>query len=133
MAIRRMEGGLAKQIDQEKVVQEWPGLAHEVAKICLAIGIPDVNHNISNKRDINIALRKHDRGEITEKFGKYKKLDKIVDDDPTEAKDYMKVKTLSDTRLIFRLRTEMLEVKDNMRNRYKRNNVYCEACDSNTA
>ena len=63
----------------------------------------------------------------------YKKLDKIVDDDPTQAKDYMKVKTLSDTRLIFRLRTEMLEVKDNMRNRYKGNNVYCEACDSNTA
>ena len=43
----------------------------------------------------------------------------------------MKVKTLSDTRLIFGLRAEMLEVKDNMRNRYKGNNVYCEAYDSN--
>ena len=66
-------------------------------------------------------------------FGKYKKLDKIVDNDPTQARDYMKVKTLYDTRLIFRLRTEMLDVKDNMRNRNKGNNVYCEACDSNTA
>ena len=52
-----------------------------------------------------------------EKFSSYKKLDKIVDDDPTVAKDYMEKKTLEDARMIFRLRTEMIDVKDNMRNR----------------
>ena len=61
MAIRMMEGGLAKQFDQEQVVQEWPGLAQEVAKICLALGIPDVNHIILNKKDINIAMRMHEK------------------------------------------------------------------------
>ena len=80
-------GRLEKTNLPRTVVQKWPGLAQEVAKICLAIEIPDVNQNNLNKKDINIALRKHDRGEITEKFGEYKKLDKIVANDPTQARD----------------------------------------------
>ena len=52
----------------------------------------------------------------------------IVEDDPTEPKTYMKQKSLSDSRLIFRLRTEMVDVKDNMRNKYKGSSVHCDAC-----
>ena len=101
------------------MVQEWPGLAKQVGAICSTIGIPNVNHNIVNKRDLNAALRNHDREEILEKFGKYKKIDKILSDDPTKPKDYMMDKSLADSRIIFRLRTEMLDMKDNMRNKYK--------------
>ena len=68
-----------------------------------------------------------------EKFEKYKKLNKIIGDDPTIAKDYMKQKCIADTRLIFRLRTEMLDVKDNMRNKYKKTSTNCDACDMGTA
>ena len=64
-----------------------------------------------------------------EKFSRYKKLDKIENDDPTIAKDYMGEKSLADSRLIFRLRTEMVDVKDNMRNRYRGSSTQCEACD----
>ena len=38
-------------------------------------------------------------------------------------------KSLADSRLIFRLRTEMVDVKDNMRNRYRGTSTNCEACD----
>ena len=67
------------------------------------------------------------------KFGKYKKLDKIIGDDPTMAKEYMQQKCIADTRLIFRLRTEMMDGKDNMRNKYKKTSTNCDACDMGTA
>ena len=107
----------------------WPDLAREVEEICSTIGVPDVNSSIVNKRDLEKALRTHDRNEIREKFEKYKKIDRIVEDDPTEPKTYMKQKSLADSRLIFRLRTEMVDVKDNMRNKYKGSQVHCDACN----
>ena len=100
---------------------------------CSTIGIPDVNHNLVNKKDLDLALTNHDRSEIIEKFGKYKKLDRIIGDDPTESKSYMKQKSLADSRLIFRLRTEMIDVKDNMRNKYKGPGVNCDACNMKVA
>ena len=114
-----MKEGLANQVYEEQVVQAWPGLAQEVGAICSTIGIPNVNHNIVNKKDLNAALRNHDREEILEKFGKYKKIDKILGDDPTKPKKNMMVNSLADSRIIFRMRTEMLDMKDNMRNKYK--------------
>ena len=132
-AIQKMKGGLAKQVYDEQVLQDWPGLAHEVDAICSTIGIPNANHNIVNKKDLNAALRKHDSEEILQKFGKYKKIDKILSDDPTKPKDYMMDKSLADARMIFRLRTEMLDMKDNMRNKYKGTSINCEACDNNKA
>ena len=47
----------------------------------------------------------------------YKKLDKIEQDDPAIAKEYMERKSIADSRLIFRLRTEMMNLKDNMKNK----------------
>ena len=129
LAIRRMQGGLAKEVYEEQVAHGWPGLAKEVEVICSTIGVPDANNNIVNKRDLDKALRTHDGSEIREKFGKYKKIDRIVEDDPTEPKIYMKQKSLSDSRLIFRLRTEMVDVRDNMRNKYKGSSVHCDACN----
>ena len=41
----------------------------------------------------------------------------------------MKQKSLADSRLIFRLRTEMVDVKDNMRNKYKGSQVHGDACN----
>ena len=46
---------------------------------------------------------------------------------------YMMKKSLADSRLIFRLRTEMVDVKDNMRNKYNGTRVNCEACDLEAA
>ena len=132
-AIRRMKEGLAKQVYEEQVLNGWPGLAQEVSDICTTIGIPDANFNLVNKKEVSLALRNHDKVEILNKFEKYKKLDKILSDDPTKPKDYMMLNSLADSRIIFRLRTEMMDLKDNMRNRYRGTNVNCEACDSTTA
>ena len=59
----------------------------------------------------------------------YKKLDKIKGDDPTNPKEYLERKSLTDCRMIFRMRTEMIKLKDNMKNNYKGVLVNCDACD----
>ena len=66
-------------------------------------------------------------------FVKYKKFDRIKEDDPTEPKSYLKQKSLADSRLIFRMRTEMVDIKDNMRNKYKGPGVNCDACNMKVA
>ena len=88
---------------------------------------------MGNKRDIDRAIINHDRSEIVEKFEKYKKIDRIKEDDPTEPKSYLKQKSLADSRLIFRMRTEMVDIKDNMRNKYKGPGVNCDACNMKVA
>ena len=69
--------------------------------------------NILRKNSINLALRNHDRTDMFEKLAKgYKKLDKIKGDDPTKPKEYMERKSLIDCRLIFIVRTEMINIKE---------------------
>ena len=126
IALRRMKDGLAKETLEEQIVQGWPGLAREVQEILGKIGVlgwePD-------KQAVHMALRSHDKAEIMEKMMTgYKKLDKIKQDDPTKAKEYMERKAIADSRLIFRMRTEMVKLRDNMRNMYKGDLVNCQAC-----
>ena len=133
-SLKRSQNGLAKQVYQEQLEQDWPGLAQEVQEICAKIGIPDVNKHHITKNSLKLALRNHDREEMMVKMTRdYKKLDKIKMEDPTKATEYMENKCLSDTRLIFRMRTEMVNLKDNMRNQYKGTSVNCEACSMKVA
>ena len=129
-AVIRMKDGLAKQVLEEQIEQGWPGLAQEVEKICKDIEVPYVNMKAITRKSICTALRNHDKSEIMEKMNKdYKKLDKIKMDDPTRAKEYMEGKSLADCRVIFRFRTEMINLKENMKNRYRGEMVNCDACN----
>ena len=56
---------------------------------------------------------------------RYEKLDKVKVDDPTVAKKYMENKVVGDCRVIFRIRTEMLDLMDNMRNRSRATDTNC--------
>ena len=131
LAIRKMDKTfLARQIYEEQVQLQWPGLAREVEVICSAIGIPDVNQSTVNKRDVDMAIQKVNREEIVKEMKeKYKKLDELVDTENGLVKDYMKTKNIMESRMLFRIRTKMLDLKENMKGRYK-SNLECDACDS---
>jgi hypothetical protein len=44
-------------------------------------------------------------------------------------KDYMRIKNISEIRMMFRIRTKMLNLKDNARGQF-RANLDCRACDT---
>ena len=107
----------------------WPGLAEETRQICESLGMNDVNLQEVKKQDIMKAVKDHDGREMVQQMERYQKLDKIKEDNPTEAKSYLETKSISDCRIIFRIRTEMVDLKDNMRGRYKGFSTNCEMCD----
>ena len=110
LAIRKMDKTfLARQIYEEQVQLQWPGLAREVEVICSVIGIPDVNQSTVNKRDVDMAIQKVNRKEIVKEMKeKYKKLDELVDTENGLVKNYMKTKNITESRMLFRIRTKML-------------------------
>ena len=60
----------------------------------------------------------------------YTKLDELVEGEDGCVKDYMKMKNLSESRMLFRIQTKMLNLKDNMNGKYKGSSLECRACDS---
>ena len=115
----RKSTGLAKNVYLEQLYHNWPGLAGETRKICEALGINYVNLQVVKKQDIIRAVKGHDGRDMVEQMEKYQKLDELKEDNPTQAKNYLETKSISDCRVIFRIRTEMMDLKDNMRRRYK--------------
>ena len=85
-----------------------------------------------SKSEINKAVKAHDAREMIASMENYKKLDKVKMDNPSMAKQYMETTSILDCRLIFSIRTEMVELKDNRRNMFK-GSTDCEACDGKIA
>ena len=132
IALRGMdERFLARQVYNEQVRQEWPGLAREVAEICLQIGLPDANVVTIAKAQVDKAIKEYNKVEIRAVMSSnYTKLDELVEVEDGCVKEYMKMKNLAESRMMFRIRTKMLNLKDNMKGRYRGSSLECIACDS---
>ena len=132
IALRVMdERFLARQVYDEQVKQGWPGLSREVAEICLQIGLPDANVVTIAKAQVDKAIKEYNKGEIRAVMSSnYTKLDELVEVEDGCVKEYMKMKNLAESRMMFRIRTKMLNLKDNMKGKYKRSILECIACDS---
>ena len=59
-----------------------------------------------------------------------KKIEDLVGSETGRVKEYMMNSNVADTRTMFRYRTKMLELKDNIKGIYGRDNLSCEACSS---
>ena len=58
-----------------------------------------------------------------------KKMETIVKESRREAADYMMTENITDCRTIFRIRTQMIGLKGELKASYK-DNMECEACDN---
>ena len=80
------------------------------------------------KGQLSKAIREHHKVEMVKEMGK-KMLD-LVADKTGYFKKYMKQNNIEESRTMFWYRTKMLEFKENMKDRYGRDNLGCEACSS---
>jgi hypothetical protein len=62
-------------------------------------------------------------------FAFYRIREDLVDDETGYVKEYMLVNNIEQSRMLFRIRTKMLELKVNIKGRYE-NNLSCKACSS---
>ena len=117
---------LAGRIYREQLDQGWPGLAKEVEEICSTIKIQNVNEVEVPKSEIKDAISKHHAEEARDQMGK--KLKDIKNEEIGKPKEYMRTKCISDCRLKFRIRTNMVELKANMKGSYRDGDYSCLGC-----
>ena len=129
MAIKEMGPSfLARMVYEEQLRQGFPGLAQEVTAICREVGLDDVNYITLTKVQVRNAIREHHKVEMVSEMGK--KMEDLVDSETGRVKEYMLNHNIADSRTMFRYRTKMLELKENMKGRYSRDSLSCEACSS---
>ena len=128
------ESALAKQVFQEQLENNWPGLvdeAKEAAKL-LQVSFNDVlNEDISKdsfKRMVKKKAKIYNASALKEQMSSYKKLNQIINENPEEVKYFMTEPVFS-ARQIFRHKCEMFEAKMNFKQKYK-NNYKCDSCQS---
>ena len=122
------ERSLAKDIYEEQIKNDWPGLAAEVKNICEEIGVRNINEQDVSKEELEEAVYFHHYKEMKLEVCEYKKLESVKNDHFTELPEYMNEKSLDNARMAFRIKTEMVnKIKMNFKGSYK-NNLTCDKC-----
>ena len=133
---RQSEQSLSRMILEEQRANNWPGLSKEVADICEQLQIPDLN---DNDFDISVgsikeAVMEHHDNELKEKIKSSEKMEKVKDDDFSQVQEYLKGKSIENTRMAFKIRCNMVQdIKGNFTSKYKRlggeEALLCQDCD----
>ena len=126
-----MDGSLAKEIYDEQIAMGWSGLAKEVTDICKKLGVEDVNVKEMVKEELDESIKMANYKEMKEDMEKCGKLKDVMNEDFREPQEYLKIKAIDKGRMMFRIRTRMVDkVKMNFKNMYK-DNLKCDKCDTN--
>ena len=99
---------LCRQVYEEGIKNDWPGLAKEVAEICKEIGISNVNEVRVTKSEIKKAIFNHHYNDMMNIVKTKTKLENIKDEDFSDVQEYFKEKSVENTRLAFKIRTQMV-------------------------
>ena len=111
---------LCRQIYEEGRKHDWPGLGKEVAEICNVLGIPDMNVEEISKSEVKEAIFENHYKELMEIIKSKSKLDAINGEDFIKVQDYFHDKSVENSRMAFRIRTEMVkEIPGNFKNKYR--------------
>ena len=128
VAIKEQEKDcLAREILDEQVRMDWPGLAKEVKKICQEVGLPDAtNPNTRLKGEaVKEAIRINHHQHLKEDM-RGKKLEKMKTTDMRHRRNYTKL-SVEECRMAFRLEVFQFECRANMPTKYRRD-LRCQAC-----
>ena len=136
--ITMSEDSLAKQIYIQQKINSFPGLVPECEDLFRKYDLPDIiaggdiPSKLSWKNMVKAKTKEHCeeklQKEIREKYSKLEKID--TETEKFQAKPYLSELNLVEARTKFKLRSRMLEVKNNFKGDYRRTNLLCEGCKS---
>ena len=124
---------LARQVYDQQFKNNWPGLAPEASLICERLGVENVNHTDFTKNEFKRlvikACRREDEVLLRSSMeGRTKTQDLVTES--CSLKDYFREKSLARTREMFRIRTNMNDLKGNFKHdvRNVTGGILCVAC-----
>ena len=125
------EDCLAREVLEEQVRMDWPGLAREVQDICKEIGVPDVTdtRNRVDKDTIKEAITINHLKCVKEDMSG-KKLVIMKQSDMRKRRPYTKL-SVEECRMAFRLEVFQFDCRANMPTKYGRD-LRCRACGPET-
>ena len=113
------EASLAKQVLDEQIRHDWPGLAKEAKEICQKWKMENVTREEEEvkskkvwKRLIQKKAKEEEEKDLKERMKKYQKLQDVIDEDYGR-KSYFDEMTMKDSKLWFRVRSKMIKCKMN--------------------
>ena len=129
----RIRPFLARQVYNQQVENDWPGLAKETKGICKRLNISNINRIPFDKYELKETIKKMTKREDEQEMraemeGKTKTKNLVTES--FSLKNYFKEKSLATVREMFRIRTSMNDLKGNFKHdsRYKHVGVMCVAC-----
>ena len=120
---------LAKEMLEQQLESDWPGLGREVTAICREVGLPDLCKEEVKTKEIQEAVYYHHLKELKKEIHRFKKLDNIKNEDFRGTQSYMKHHSMEFCRMAFRLRTEMFRCRANMPKLFG-NVLWCHSCST---
>ena len=128
---------LAKEVFDEQVKNNWPGLVREVKDECEKLRLPNITQKCNKfsesqwKNTVKEACRNKNEEELKERIKKLVKLEEIREES-YERKDYLKELRMDEARVKFKIRTRMVDCKMNFSSdpRNKADLWRCDSCQS---
>ena len=118
----------ARDVLKEQLEQGWEGLTIEVAEICHLAGLPDACHEFIPRKQVVEAIEIHHMIEVKEQMGPLSKMALLKLEDTRRMKEYMKMKSLENSRMEFLWQTNMIETRMNMKGKYPKDQYQCPHC-----
>ena len=127
------ENCLARQVYDQQIQNNWPGLASEARDVCERLGVENVNNTFFTKNEfknlVTKACRRVNETSLRSAMEGKTKLQDLVTEN-CDLKDYFSEKSLSRAREMFRIRTHMNDLKGNFKHDVKNvaGGIACVAC-----
>ena len=122
---------LSKQVLNEQIRLNLPGLARECEEMCYELGIDNIIKNevpmVKWKSVVKRACKQFMEEEVQRDIQRFSKLEDMRGE-VWGIKQYMQNKCIDDARYMFRIRTKMVDLKMNFQNdpRFKRESWMCK-------
>ena len=104
------------------------GLTTEVEEICKLAGLPNACSQYIGRKEVEEAMVNHHLIEIREEMEHLSKMENIKKTDTRKMQEYMKQKSLENSRIEFLWETNMLETRWNMKGKYQKDKYQCPHC-----
>ena len=122
------EGVLVKQVFEDQVCLELPGLNQEAKEICLAIGLPNICKVNVTKKEVQENIFYHHMKCLKEELRRLEvKGAELYNADITKPQKYFETSSLVMARMAFRVQNRMLDIPADMPGRYL-GRMQCTGC-----
>ena len=127
------ESCVARQVYDQQLQNNWPGLGSEARDICMRIKVENVNITLCSKNEfkdlVNKAFKRENKISLRSAMEGKVKLQNLVTES-CNMKEYFRENSMTRMREMFRIKTNMNEIKGNFKHDVKNKveGIACVAC-----